>query len=133
MTLITIIFAIVVFGILIAFPLVKRGHGKVPFSPRTAAKQPREEVNLPPANAPESDRNEDKKKGYFFEQFVVSKFSEQYFTLMHWRSDKFFNGIYAQSNMNLNFMVKSLALRSSVNGGIALMPVGISIFASNIS
>jgi hypothetical protein len=37
-------------------------------------------------------------KGLEFEKYVVSKFDKNYFTLIHWRSDKGSNGIYAESN-----------------------------------
>jgi hypothetical protein len=41
-----------------------------------------------------------KEKGDQFEQFVVKKFDQQYFTLKEWRSDKCINGRYAESNKN---------------------------------
>ncbi len=41
-----------------------------------------------------------KEKGDQFEQFVVKKFEQRYFTLKEWRSDKGINGRYAESNKN---------------------------------
>lgn len=37
-------------------------------------------------------------KGVAFEGFVAGRFSKEYFNLIHWRSDKYVNGIYALSN-----------------------------------
>jgi hypothetical protein len=37
-------------------------------------------------------------KGHAFEKYIVSKFHRGYFTLLHWRSDKFHEGVYAESN-----------------------------------
>jgi hypothetical protein len=39
-------------------------------------------------------QTESANKGYLFEQFVVSLFVSEYFTLLEWRSDKYINGIY---------------------------------------
>jgi len=36
----------------------------------------------------------DERKGYLFEQFVVTLFDREYFTLLEWRSDKCIDGIF---------------------------------------
>lgn len=43
--------------------------------------------------------SEDYDKGRAFENFVVSKFTPNYFRLIEWRSDKFYNGVYAYNSM----------------------------------
>jgi len=39
-------------------------------------------------------------KGDLFEQFVVKRFNQNYFTIKEWRGDKYIDGLCAQSNMN---------------------------------
>ncbi len=39
-------------------------------------------------------------KGRDFEDYVVQKFDKRYFKLKEWRSDKYVNGLYPESNMN---------------------------------
>ena len=41
-----------------------------------------------------------KEKGDLFEKYIVQKFNPKYFKIKEWRSDKYVNGIYAQSNSN---------------------------------
>ena len=43
---------------------------------------------------------ENKKKGEDFEKFVVKKFDQKYFNIKEWASDKYVDGIYAESNQN---------------------------------
>lgn len=38
--------------------------------------------------------------GYAFEQFIVSRFNQQYFKLQDWTPDKTSSGVYAKSSMN---------------------------------
>ncbi|WP_317897760.1 hypothetical protein [Aurantibacillus circumpalustris] len=39
-------------------------------------------------------------KGSQFENFIVEKFNAKYFSMLHWQSDKFHNGVYPRSNMD---------------------------------
>lgn len=41
---------------------------------------------------------ENKKKGNAFEQYVVKRFDRKFFRIKEWRSDKYIDGIYADSN-----------------------------------
>ncbi len=56
-----------------------------------------------------NQQTESETKGYLFEQFIVSLFTPEYFTLLEWRSDKSFNGIYPVSCQfpDLEFYYKS--------------------------
>jgi hypothetical protein len=46
---------------------------------------------------PKNIQTESEHKGYLFEQYIVSLFNTDYFTLLEWRSDKSINGIYPLS------------------------------------
>ncbi len=56
-----------------------------------------------------------KEKGDKFEKFIVKKFDKNYFTVKEWRSDKYIDGVYAESNMNpdleLEFHMKGFSTR----------------------
>ena len=41
----------------------------------------------------------DEEKGRSFEEFIVSMFSKDYYKIIEWRGDKYYNGRYAESNM----------------------------------
>lgn len=41
-----------------------------------------------------------KELGDEFEKFIVTKFDRKFFKIKEWRSDKYVNGIYAESNKN---------------------------------
>ncbi len=44
--------------------------------------------------------SDSQKKGEEFEKFIVKKFNKEYFTLKEWTSDKYIDGIYAESTRN---------------------------------
>ncbi len=46
------------------------------------------------------------KKGEEFEQFVVSRFNPEYFTLLEWQGDKHYKGIYPLSNQRPDLVYK---------------------------
>ncbi len=39
-------------------------------------------------------------EGYDFEKFIVGRFAPKYFSLKHWRGDKFFHGIYPLTSLD---------------------------------
>lgn len=41
-----------------------------------------------------------KTKGDLFEEFIVKQFDKSNFSILEWRSDKYIDGVYAQSNKN---------------------------------
>lgn len=43
---------------------------------------------------------ESERKGAEFEKYIVHKFDRKYFTILEWRSDKYYDGFYAESNLN---------------------------------
>ena len=45
-------------------------------------------------------------KGDLFEKFILSKFPDEYYRLLEWRSDKYFEGRYPESNMHPDFVFK---------------------------
>lgn len=47
----------------------------------------------------ESKVSHDAEKGRAFEEFIVSMFSKDYYKIIEWRGDKYYNGRYAESNM----------------------------------
>ena len=60
-----------------------------------------EKVSLPSELSDTSNSNDNDdchKKGLEFEEYVVSRFSRKYFSLNEWRSDKFSNDVYPESN-----------------------------------
>ena len=74
-----------------------------------------------------------KEKGDKFEQYIVKKFNVDFFKIKEWRSDKYIDGLYAESNMNpdleYEFTLKSFSTKFAVeckyrhglfNGGIDL-------------
>lgn len=47
----------------------------------------------------ENQLTDSEQKGREFEEYVVSHFTKKYFTLKEWRSDKYYKGNYAESNL----------------------------------
>jgi len=52
------------------------------------------------------DESENVKKGYLFEQWVVSQFLDRKFQLQEWRSDKHFGEIYPASSRHPDLVFK---------------------------
>lgn len=52
------------------------------------------------------DESENARKGYLFEQWVVSQFSDRKFVLQDWRSDKHIGDIYPASSRNPDLVFK---------------------------
>jgi hypothetical protein len=57
------------------------------------------------------DNVSNKAKGDLFEEFIVKKFDKFYFSILEWRSDKYIDGYYAQTNRN-----PDLELKFQING-----------------
>lgn len=76
-------------------------------SPQKVEKSDEPKVEEPNAAEPEDNFA----KGEEFEKFVVKKFSPRYFRLQEWRSDKYVDGRYAESNhypdLEVTFEMKS--------------------------
>jgi hypothetical protein len=77
---------------------------------KTEKQQLEEKITLPVVNEPAVDYkrtdSDYKEKGDAFEQFIAKKISENpFFSIRHWRSDKFVSGIFAQSNRHPDFEV----------------------------
>lgn len=53
--------------------------------------------------------------GLAFEQYIVKNFDKAYFTLLHWRGDKYIDGHYPLSNLepDLDFMYQDTARKES--------------------
>lgn len=82
-----------------------------------------------PLNQKVADHDSLKLKGDLFEQYIIKKFNKEYFTIKEWRSDKYINGIYAESNKNPDielefkltssrFAVECKYRKNLFNGGI---------------
>lgn len=57
-------------------------------------------------------------KGRLFEEFVVDRFDERYYKIIHWQGDKSYNGRHAESNRNPDLVMN---LRTqSVNANFAV-------------
>lgn len=54
-----------------------------------------EDVSIPPT----TNTIESENKGHDFEKYIVERFSEEHYTIIEWRGDKFHEGRYATSNM----------------------------------
>ncbi|GAA4315268.1 hypothetical protein GCM10023183_35790 [Nibribacter koreensis] len=63
------------------------------------------------ANKKDVSTEENFRKGENFEKYVVKKFNREYFTIKEWTSDKYVDGIYAETNQHPDLVVE-LALRS---------------------
>ena len=64
----------------------------------TPVTTPQEKTSVEPIEKEKPKEPSDKEKGIDFEKFVVQKFSKKYFSVAEWTSDKYVNGIYAESN-----------------------------------
>lgn len=79
---------------IITGPVLEQSPVQVPVKEQQAEHMP--EQKAPP---PLTDNSlDEQKKGHVFECYVVERFSKDYFTLLEWRSDKYHEGRYAESN-----------------------------------
>lgn len=72
----------------------------------TSVTTPQEKISVEPIEKEKPKEPSDKEKGDDFEKFVVQKFSKKYFKVSDWTSDKFVNGVYAESNSNPDFTMR---------------------------
>lgn len=104
-----IIGALIVLALLITFYFVQKSRKRNRKIPMLYS-QPviGEPVQALPTFSPEILKKND---GLAFEEYIVKLFDKNYFTLLHWRGDKFIDGHYPLSNMDpdLDFRYKDTA------------------------
>jgi hypothetical protein len=61
---------------------------------------------------PDDKDAESARKGYAFEQFVVSQFIDSHFDFLHWRSDKSIGGIRAADNGDPDLLYRYVSWKS---------------------
>lgn len=67
------------------------------------AQEQKEDLNF----EKESEQNDDNaKKGYDFEKFVVQKFNEKYYSIKRWRGDKYVAGRYAEDTSEPDLLLE---------------------------
>jgi hypothetical protein len=54
----------------------------------------------------ENEEEENKRKGDEFEKYVVQKFNQEYFKVKEWSSDKYVNGIYAETTLQPDIILE---------------------------
>ena len=79
---------------------------------------PIEKLSVTPIEKESPKAPSGKKKGDDFEKFVVQKFSKKYFTVIEWTSDKYVNGVYAESNNHPDLVMRFQWLENTTSFGV---------------
>ena len=75
-------------------------------NPEEYIQQAKDQLTNNPSASETELINQVKKKGDDFEKYVVQKFSRKYYTVIEWAGDKYVNGIYAESTLKPDLLMK---------------------------